>query len=84
MAWHDVMMIIRWRRKNPTADRLLKAIAESWGFRFSTPESASLPSREIDPKTLPDPTADIRAAFASAKFSPEVGNLAIPERLKYA
>jgi hypothetical protein len=84
MAWHDVMMILRWRRKHPPVDTLLRAIAESLGVRFSTPESASRPQREIDPKTLHDPTADIRAAFAGAKFAPEVGNLAIPERLKYA
>ena len=84
MAWHDVMMIMRWRRKNPPAERLLRAIAESMGYRFSSPESAHAPAREIDPKTLPDPTADIRAAFAGAKFPTEVGNLVIPERLKYA
>lgn len=85
MAWHDVMMIMRWRRRNPPAERLLKLIAEHMGYRFSTPESAQgLPTREIDPKTLPDPTEEIRKAFAGAKFSPEVGNLAIPERLKYA
>lgn len=86
MSWHDVLMISRWRSKNPPVEPLLRAIAESLGVKFSSsssqPAGKSLP--ETDPATIPDPTEDIRAAFAGAKFSAEVGNASIPERLRYA
>lgn len=83
MSWHDVVMISGWRQKNPSVESLLRAIAESLGIKFTgVASSASSPAREMDPASLPDPTASLREAFSKANFPDGIGRIIIPERPK--
>lgn len=86
MSWYDVQMISKWRERNPTVEALLRGIAEALGIKFVDSPSAgisSTPAREVDPKSLPDPTDEIRAALANAVFPDGIGKVILPERPSY-